>query len=75
MANNLKELLTHLVPHAKQDTNSETDVQTYLTAIRHRIGEETFDAAAEDLKVAVQLALTKAVDANCEPGTDGALDN
>ncbi|XP_055352692.1 myelin transcription factor 1-like protein [Paramacrobiotus metropolitanus] len=60
LANNLRALLTHLIPHADHPSDSaEDDAKNYLQAIRNHIGTEAYDAAAEDLKVAVQLALMR----------------
>ena len=62
LAHDIRSLLVDLVPKQAHNTGDHetTGVQAYLEAIRDRVGSETFGAAAEDLKVAVELALTSA---------------
>ncbi|GAU99054.1 hypothetical protein RvY_10107 [Ramazzottius varieornatus] len=65
LARNLRSVLVKLIPSGgllvdgKVRSDGETDVQVYLKAIRDHVGDETFEAAASDLQVAVELALVK----------------
>ncbi|OQV18656.1 putative Myelin transcription factor 1 [Hypsibius exemplaris] len=74
LAHDIRSLLVDLVPKRRHVAggHEETGVQAYLEAIRHRVGNETFEPAAEDLKVAVQLALTAQENG---PTDDGPTDD